>query len=76
MGEPQICFTCGVADSTEIWHAGLSVSLRAESMPVFNTKNLLLCMSVGGLDMCCGLAEVWGGGMVPRPRSSVLGLAG
>lgn len=46
MGEPQICFSCGVADSIEIWHAGLSASLRAESMPVFNTKNLLFCMSV------------------------------
>lgn len=42
----QIYASCGVAASTEIWHAGLSASPRAEAMPVFNTKNLLLCMSI------------------------------
>lgn len=78
MGEPQICFSCGVADSTEIWHAGLSVSLRAESMPVFNTKKLLL-LCLLGVSTCAadwlkfGVGE-WSLDPVPQSWFGWLGL--
>lgn len=47
MGEPRICSRCDMAGSTGVWHARLSASLSAGAMPVFDSKNLGLCTSVG-----------------------------
>lgn len=66
----------GIAGSTEIWHAGLSAPLRSGTMLVFDSKNLVLCMSIG-VSTCAADWLTFGvGGIVSKPCSPVLGLAG
>lgn len=66
----------GIAGSIAIWHASPSASLRSGTRLVFDSKNLVLCMSTG-VSTCAADWLTFGvGETVSKPCSPVLGLAG